>query len=72
LDIARDLEYSVDFLDNKNNKGFEDYELVHLINLLINDSNWGNAAAKPETQKGLTVRYPIGQTAEELPDLKVY
>ncbi|WP_175991544.1 glycoside hydrolase family 66 protein [Bacillus sp. Marseille-Q1617] len=58
--------------NNKDNKGFEDYEVVHLINLLNNDSNWRNAAAKPETQKELTVRYPIGQSAEELPELKVY
>nr|WP_276310239.1 glycoside hydrolase family 66 protein [Bacillus salacetis] len=58
--------------DNKDNAGFEDYEIVHLINLLQNDSNWRNAAAKPEKQENLVVRYPVGKTKKELRDLRVY
>ncbi|PTX61322.1 dextranase [Melghirimyces profundicolus] len=58
--------------DNQNNKGFEDYDVVHLINLLNNDENWRNAATSPQKHTDLTVRYPIGKNAKELPDLKVY
>ncbi|MGD6805149.1 glycoside hydrolase family 66 protein [Rossellomorea aquimaris] len=58
--------------ENKNNKGFEDYELLHLINLLHNDSNWRNAATKPQKQEDMTVRYHIGKTKKDLPDLRVY
>ncbi|WP_171016863.1 glycoside hydrolase family 66 protein [Pseudalkalibacillus caeni] len=58
--------------ENKDNEGFEDYEVVHLINLLHNDSNWRNAAAKPEKQENMIVRYPVGKTKKDLPDLRVY
>lgn len=57
---------------NQANKDFEDYEIVHLINLLNNDKNWRNAAKQPEKYTNLTVRYPMGKTAKELPKLKVY
>ncbi|MBT2696566.1 carbohydrate-binding protein [Bacillus sp. ISL-40] len=58
--------------ENRNNKGFEDYDVVHLINLLNNDSNWRNAALTPNKYNDITVRYPIGKSHQELPDLKVY
>lgn len=58
--------------DNKQNKGFENYEIIHLVNLLNNDANWRNAAAEPTLQNGLTVRYPMGSSQSQLPDLQVY
>ncbi|WP_445487777.1 glycoside hydrolase family 66 protein [Niallia sp. 03133] len=58
--------------NNKKNKGFEDYEIIHLVNLLNNDKNWRNAASEPKKYDHLTVRYPIGKTVKELPHLKVY
>jgi dextranase len=58
--------------NNKNNEGYEDYAVVHLINMLNNDQNWRNAATRPELKTNLTIRYPIGKTLEELPNLKVY
>lgn len=58
--------------ENSQNKGFEDYDVVHLINLLNNDANWRNAAEAPKEYQNLIVRYPIGKTAAELPNLKVY
>lgn len=58
--------------NNQTNKGLEEYDIVHLINLLNNDKNWRNAASKPKKYDNLTVRYPIGRTAKELPHLKVY
>lgn len=56
----------------KNGTGLEGYDAIHLINLLNNDANWRNAAAKPTKYTELTVRYPVGKTAQELPNLKVY
>ncbi|MDQ6419777.1 glycoside hydrolase family 66 protein [Paenibacillus sp. LHD-117] len=58
--------------DNADNVGFEQYELVHLVNLLGNDENWRNAAASPEVQQNLVVRYPIGETEGRWPELKAY
>ncbi|MDM5196543.1 glycoside hydrolase family 66 protein [Fictibacillus enclensis] len=58
--------------DNKNNKGFEEYDIVHLVNLLNNDSNWRNAAAQPKKYNDLKIKYPIGKNEKELPNLKVY
>jgi dextranase len=75
LKISRDGEKNTIWSivrENKNNKGFEDYDVVHLINLLNNDSNWRNAASKPKKYQDLTVRYPIGVSEQELPKLKVY
>ncbi|WP_052737975.1 glycoside hydrolase family 66 protein [Bacillus sp. SA1-12] len=57
--------------ENKNNNGFEDYDVVHLVNLLNNDANWRNAAAKPDVYKDLTVRYQM-DNSKKLPNLKVY
>ena len=74
LKVSRDGEKNTIWSivrENKNN-GFEDYDVVHLINLLNNDSNWRNAASKPIKHQELTVRYPIGMSQQELPDLKVY
>jgi dextranase len=57
---------------HKNTTGLEGYDAIHLINLLNNDANWRNAAAKPTKYTELTVRYPVGKNAQELPNLKVY
>ncbi|MGM0874681.1 MAG: glycoside hydrolase family 66 protein [Bacillota bacterium] len=75
LKISRDGEKNTIWSivqENKNNKGFEDYNVIHLVNLLNNDSNWRNAASKPKEYKDLTVRYPIGKSEQQLPNLKVY
>nr|WP_281269112.1 glycoside hydrolase family 66 protein [Bacillus taeanensis] len=75
LKVSRDEEKNTIWSivrENKNNKGFEDYDVVHLINLLNNDTNWRNAAAKPNKYEGLTITYPIGKTEKDLPKLKVY
>lgn len=75
INISRDGEKNTIWSiirENENNKGFEDYDVVHLINLLNNDSNWRNAASKPEVYEDLTVRYPVGKNEKELPKLKVY
>ncbi|MFS0637867.1 glycoside hydrolase family 66 protein [Mesobacillus foraminis] len=75
LKISRDGEKNTIWSivrENKNNEGYEDYDVVHLINLLNNDSNWRNAALQPNEYQNLTVRYPIGNSQEELPNLKVY
>jgi dextranase len=75
LKVSRDGEKNTIWSivrENKNNKGFEDYDIVHLINLLNNDTNWRNAAAKPNKYEGLTITYPIGKTEKDLPKLKVY
>ncbi|WP_299092444.1 glycoside hydrolase family 66 protein [uncultured Metabacillus sp.] len=75
LKVSRDGEKNTIWSivrENKNNKGFEDYDVVHLVNLLNNDANWRNAASKPDVYKNLSVRYPIGKSEHELPNLKVY
>lgn len=55
--------------DNQYNKGYEEYEVVHLINLLNNDQNWRNAAAKPKLKKDLTVKVPMDKP---YPNAKIY
>ncbi|MBT2755838.1 carbohydrate-binding protein [Mesobacillus foraminis] len=75
LKVSRDGESNTIWSivrNNQENKGFEDYEVVHLINLLNNDQNWRNAAAKPAKLDQLTLRYPMEKSANQLPDLKVY
>ncbi|WP_223067812.1 glycoside hydrolase family 66 protein [Paenibacillus caui] len=57
---------------NKDNKGFESYEVLHLINLLGNDDNWRNAAKEAAVQKNLEITYPVGVTKQEAAGLKVY
>ncbi|RSK28905.1 hypothetical protein EJF36_19605 [Bacillus sp. HMF5848] len=57
---------------NTDNPGFEQYDVLHLINLLNNDENWRNAANEPELLTNLTVSYPVGITQADAPNLKVY
>lgn len=57
---------------NSDNKGFERYDAIHLINLLNNDDNWRNAAAEPQIQTNLKVTYPIGIAEKDAKKLKVY
>jgi dextranase len=57
---------------NGSNAGFERYDILHLVNLLNNDDNWRNAAKEPEKLNNLKITYPIGITAQEAPNLKVY
>ncbi|MBN2982325.1 glycoside hydrolase family 66 protein [Cohnella algarum] len=57
---------------NDANGGFEQYEVIHLVNLIGNDGNWRNAAAEPKTMTNLKVTYPLGLTSKEVPRLSVY
>ncbi|MGN7454006.1 glycoside hydrolase family 66 protein [Paenibacillus pasadenensis] len=57
---------------NAGNEGYADYDVIHLINLLDNDSNWRNEARQPKAAHDLAVRYAIGGPAAERPELKVY
>ncbi|KUP25152.1 glycoside hydrolase family 66 protein [Paenibacillus sp. DMB5] len=57
---------------NDTNPGFERYDVLHLINLFNNDSNWRNAANEPAVLHSLEVSYDIGITQKEVPKLKVY
>ncbi|MGF7030898.1 dextranase [Paenibacillus mucilaginosus] len=57
---------------NAENKGFERYDVLHLVNLLNNDDNWRNAASEPAVQQNLQITYPIGIREKEAKKLKVY
>ncbi|MBA4496449.1 CBM35 domain-containing protein [Paenactinomyces guangxiensis] len=57
---------------NDNNRRFEHYDVLHLINLLNNDGNWQNAANKPDKLQNFKVSYPVGVTKADAPNLKVY
>jgi dextranase len=57
---------------NMDNKGFEKYDVIHLINLLNNDEDWRNAANDPVAQHNLKVTYPVGIAENEASNLKVY
>ncbi|MCJ8014556.1 S-layer protein [Paenibacillus sp. KQZ6P-2] len=57
---------------NTENEGFKSYDVIHLVNLLNNDSNWRNAANKPVQQYHLKVDYPIGLNKKDASKLKVY
>lgn len=57
--------------ENKSDR-YETYDVVHLVNLLNNDSNWRNSANEPHVQKNLKVTYPIRVSAQYAPGLKVY
>lgn len=67
---ANTLWYTV--RKNAENKGFETYDLIHLVNLLNNDSDWRNAANEPAQLQNLQVDYSLGFTQETAPGLKVY
>jgi|GEM_PF-5793793 S-layer homology domain. len=57
---------------NAINEGYENYDIIHLVNLLNNDSDWRNAANEPVQQSNLKVDYEVGVTQEEASGLKVY
>ncbi|WP_052703114.1 glycoside hydrolase family 66 protein [Paenibacillus beijingensis] len=57
---------------NDDNKGFERYDVIHLINMLNNDDNWRNAADDPTEQTNLKVTYPIGISEKDAKKLKVF
>ncbi|WP_435165700.1 glycoside hydrolase family 66 protein [Paenibacillus glycanilyticus] len=57
---------------NASNEGYEHYDIIHLVNLLNNDSDWRNAANEPEKQGHLKVDYAVGVTKQEAAGLKVF
>ncbi|MNY48964.1 Cycloisomaltooligosaccharide glucanotransferase precursor [compost metagenome] len=57
---------------NTDNKGFEKYDILHLINLIGNDDDWRNAANAAVTQQNIKVTYSVGLTKKEAAGLKVY
>lgn len=42
------------------NKRTDDYEIVHLVNLTDNDTNWRNAASTPVAKSNLSIKYYVG------------
>lgn len=57
---------------NSENRRFASYDVIHLLNLINNDSNWRNAAHEPIQQHHLQVDYPVGVQRDKAPKLKVY
>lgn len=57
--------------DNKNER-YQSYDVVHLVNLLNNDSNWRNSANEPDVQHNLQVTFPVRLSAQDASGLKVF
>lgn len=57
---------------NAGNAGFESYDVIHMVNLLNNDSDWRNAANEPALLQHLQVDYAVGAAREAARGLKVY